>query len=202
MKQARSWFLGFLPKQGRVLDLGCGRGEVLELLQEQGYEAVGVETDNELVRICSEKGLNVANQDVISYLGTNPGPWDGIFIGHLIEHLPVKRAYDLLSGAWAALRAGGRIILLTPNPNWLPGTGEFWSDPTHVRPYSISALSHMLQSIGFFIIDTGVDPASRLKPNWERPLHAITDYVRLFLLKLIMLEYYNGGEIYIIAEKR
>ncbi len=201
MKTARSWFVELFPQQGRVLDLGCGRGEVLELLQERGNEAVGVETDNELVRICQAKGLNVVEQDAVSYLGTTTEDWDGIFVGHLIEHLPMNLAYDLMAGCWAALRRGGRVILLTPNPNWLPGIGEFWSDPTHVRFYPISAMGNMLLSAGFVIIDSGTDPSSRLKIDWGKPLHAITNCVRLFLLKLIMLEYYNSGEVFIIAEK-
>lgn len=201
LKQARAWFLRFLPKKGRVLDLGCGRGEVLELLAGQGFQSQGVESDPELVTVCRGKGLEVEAGDVIEYLGRQHEAWDGVFIGHLIEHMPSDVAHQMLAHARQALRSGGRVVVLTPNPNWLPGVGAFWADPTHVRPYPIAAMRDMLESLGFRIVDAGIDPASKLRPDWGRPLHALVDLCRLLLLRLIVLEHYDGGEIYVVAEK-
>jgi len=201
MKQARAWFLRFLPEKGRVLDLGCGRGEVLELLAERGFDPLGVESDHELVSVCRGKELAVEEGDVVGFLGQQQEAWDGVFIGHLIEHMPPETAHQMLVYAWRALHGGGRVILLTPNPNWLPGVGDFWSDMTHVRPYPIVALRDMLESLGFRIVDAGIDPATRLRPDWRRPLKAVVDLCRLLLLRMVVLEYYNGSELYVIAEK-
>jgi len=201
LKQARVWPLRFLPEKGRVLDLGCGRGEVLELLAERGFVPLGVESDPELVSACRGKDLAVEEGDVVEFLGWQHEVWDGVFVGHLIEHMPPDAVHQLLANAWQALRGGGCVILLTPNPNWLPGVGDFWSDPTHVRPYPIAAIHNMLESLGFRIVDEGVDPASRLRPDWRNPLRVLVDLCRLLLLRLIVLEHYNGGEIYVVAEK-
>ncbi len=202
LRRAREPFISHFKSGFPILDLGCGRGEVLRLMVEHQLDAVGVESDPALVDVCRQHGLKVELSDVLTFLGKQrDGGWGGVFIGHLIEHLSNADVYKMIDGVYRALEPGGRVVILTPNPNWLPGVGEFWSDPTHIRPWPISAITSLLESNGFSIVDAGVDPATRLRPNWKRPVHAIVDLLRLLLLRLIVLRHYNGGEIYIVAEK-
>lgn len=132
-----------------MLDLGCGRGEFLELLQERGYSGQGVEVGAKLVSICQEKGLEVVRDNAINFLKKKSDEsWNGIFIGHLVEHLGYEDAFDLLSLAAKKLSPGGCLVVVTPNPNFLPGIGEFWSDMTHRRPYSLNGLKSIFAHLG------------------------------------------------------
>lgn len=184
-----------------MLDLGCGRGEVLELLRESGRHGVGVECDPALVGVCRSKGLKVEQGSAVEFLRDEAGEWDGLIVSHLIEHLPSSDVYRLLAAAAERLRAGGRLILLTPNPNFLPGVGAFWSDMTHVRPYPLGGLRALFADVGLKVVACGVDDSSRLVVSWRHPLAGLVNTIRLLLLKLIMLEDFAGGEIFIVGER-
>lgn len=200
LRAARKGYLDFLPVKGNILDLGCGRGEFLELLNESGRHGVGVESDPALVDVCRSKGLKVENCSVLEWLQEDKQRWDGIMIGHLIEHLSGSDAYALIQLAKQRLTTGGRIVLLTPNPNFLPGVGGFWSDLTHVRPYPLRSLHMLFEELGLAIVISGTDPATRLSVNWRHPYISMVNAFRLFLLRLIMLEDYDGGEIFVVGE--
>lgn len=202
LRQAREPFMRYLKTGLPVMDLGCGRGEVLRLMIEHQLDAVGVESDPDLVDVCRQHGLKVEQSDILTFLDKQRGGgWGGVFIGHLIEHLTTADANKMIGGVHKVLEPAGRVVILSPNPNWLPGVGEFWSDPTHVRPWTISAISSLLEAKGFRIVDAGIDQATRLRPNWRRPVSALLDCCRLLLLKLLMLQEYDGGEIYVVAER-
>jgi SAM-dependent methyltransferase len=200
LRAARKGYVDYLPVQGNIVDLGCGRGEFLELLSESGRQGVGVESDPALVAVCRSKGLKVDNCGVLEWLRTNNDCWDGIMIGHLIEHLSGSEAYELIQLATQRLTTGGRIVLLTPNPNFLPGMGEFWSDLTHIRPYPRRSLHGLFEELGLHIVTSGIDPSTRLGMNWRHPYQSLVNAVRLLLLRLIMLEDYDGGEIFVVGE--
>ncbi len=202
VRAARRPYLEYLPPGGRGLDLGCGRGEFLELLRESGRQGMGVEADPVLVRVCRSKGLKVEEGTALEFLRGEAGEWDGIIISHLIEHLPSSEVYRLLAAAADRLRSGGRLIVLTPNPNFLPGVGAFWSDMTHVRPYPLAGLRSLFADVGLNVVAWGVDRASRLYVSWRHPYKALVNRTRLLLLRLIMLEDYDGGEIFIVGERK
>jgi SAM-dependent methyltransferase len=202
LKRARSAYVDYFTPGGEVLDFGCGRGEFLELLRASKRRGYGVEYDTDLVDICLRKGLHVIQGDVLDFFERNPTRrWDGIFMGHLIEHFDSATALRLLQLASTRLKPGGRIVILTPNPNFLPGVGDFWSDMTHCRPYPMNGLKDAFTRLGLRLVAHGTDPHSRLRVTWHRPLEAVVNSVRLFLLRLIMLEYYDGGEIFLVGEK-
>lgn len=149
----------------RVLDLGCGRGVFLKLLAESGIEGVGVDSSAEAVAFCKRQGLeNVSQQDIFHYLKNllskapthSKQDFDGIFCSHLIEHLDLVSAEELLNLCYKVLSPGGRIVVITPNPESPKVMGLiFWLDPTHVRPYPQPLLESMLKKSGFKIIDKG-----------------------------------------------
>ena len=201
MKAARKKYVKYFRGKKNILDLGCGRGEFLELLKNNGHDCCGIEIDQELVEECHYKNLNVINCDIFDYFERySEREWDGIFIGHLIEHLDAVHALRMIKFASERLKIGGRLIILTPNPNFLPGIASFWSDMTHVRNYTIGGLIDYISKLNFKIIDSGIDPSSKLRISFRFPKETVINLVRLLLLKLIMLEHYSGGEIFIVGE--
>jgi SAM-dependent methyltransferase len=135
----------------RVIDLGCGRGELLELLGEANVSAYGVEIDPDTVAVCREKGLEIVEGDAVSHLeGLEESALDGIVASHLIEHLKPEWLWKLIRASAEKLADGGILILETPNPeSLLAGSINFHRDPTHVRPVHPDTLLFLCESAGF-----------------------------------------------------
>jgi O-antigen chain-terminating methyltransferase len=119
-----------------VIDLGCGRGEWLELLQEEGMQARGVDQNHILVEECVRAGLDVVEGDLLTYLCGLPDRRIGAVTGfHIMEHLPFEMLLKLFDETVRVLRPGGVAIFETPNPqNVLVSTLAFHIDPTHRSP--------------------------------------------------------------------
>ena len=119
-----------------LLDVGCGRGEWLELLRERDWQVSGVDLNRVLVAMCQERGLPVIEADAIDYLRTLPEASLGAVTAfHLIEHLPLPRLIDFLDATVRALKPGGVAIFETPNPNNVfVSSRYFYLDPTHRHP--------------------------------------------------------------------
>jgi 2-polyprenyl-3-methyl-5-hydroxy-6-metoxy-1,4-benzoquinol methylase len=119
-----------------MLDVGCGRGEWLELAKEQSLQAQGVDINRVLVENCRRQGLEVIESDVIVHLRTLPDASLGAVTGfHIIEHLPFEVVVKLMDEIVRVLKPGGVAILETPNPeNVLVGSHTFYLDPTHRNP--------------------------------------------------------------------
>jgi O-antigen chain-terminating methyltransferase len=134
-----------------ILDVGCGRGEWLELLEEEGLTARGLDLNRVLVEKCRERGMDVVEADVIEYLPTLPDASLGAVTGfHLIEHLPFKALVSLLDETLRVLKTGGIAIFETPNPqNILVGASNFYVDPTHLRPLHPDMMRFLVESRGF-----------------------------------------------------
>lgn len=135
----------------RVVDLGCGRGEFLELLAEAGISARGVDASAECVALVRAKGLEAEQADLFDYLeALADGSLDGIFCAHVIEHLPGERLPALVGLAARKLERGGRLVIETPNPACLAiFATHFYADPTHVRPVPASLVVFYLEEAGF-----------------------------------------------------
>ena len=138
-------------KDSPVLDIGCGRGEWLELLKENGYTAKGLDSNRAMIQCCQELGLNAIESDVIEYLTKLPPASIGVITAfHLIEHLPFRIQISLLDESLRVLKSGGLIILETPNPqNLIVGACEFYNDPTHKNPIPPDALKYFVEIRGF-----------------------------------------------------
>ena len=144
-------YLPYLERGGEVLDLGCGRGELLALLGARGVTARGIDSSEEMVRRCREQGLEAKVADLMDALEHTPeGSLGGVISLHVIEHLPASLLPRLAALAWRALRPGGVLILETPNPmSLVVGARNFWLDPTHQRPVHPKLLSFMMEQAGF-----------------------------------------------------
>ena len=136
---------------GKVLDLGCGRGEFLELLKKNGLEGFGVDGNAQMVDICLEKGLNCAKGDLLEVLSGWPdGSLDGIFSSQVIEHLPPAYLKKMIELSRAKLAPGGIILLETINPTSVFALVQiYFLDLTHQRPVHPQALKFLLESSGF-----------------------------------------------------
>lgn len=141
----------YLLDCGPVLDFGCGRGEMLELLREQGVEAHGVELDAALVEAVRARGLSAEVGDGMVYLsGRSDASLGGLYLGQVIEHLTPQQAVDLVALASLKLRPGGRLIVETVNNQSLyVFSHSFYVDPTHVRPVPPAYLLFLAQQAGF-----------------------------------------------------
>ena len=144
-------YLPDLRMAGPVLDLGCGRGELLLLLREAAVEATGVEGDPALAEAARRRGLEIFEGDVVEVLKErDPESWGAVTAIHLFEHLTPVNLMAVLAEIRRVLRPGGLVIAECPNPHSLRvGASLYWQDPTHQRPLLPETLELMLRAAGF-----------------------------------------------------
>ena len=168
VRERQQIYLELLRDRERVADLGCGRGELLDVLRGEGVSAYGVEIEPDFVALLEEAGIDVVEQDAVEHLdGLEAGAVDGIVVSHVVEHLPAAALVRLVSLAADKLADGGVLIVETPNPeSLLAGSVNFHRDPTHVRPIHPDTLAFLCESAGFSEIEV-----RRLSP--VPPQHAL-----------------------------
>lgn len=135
----------------QALDLGCGRGEWLELLAEWDVQARGVDLDPRMIASCHELKLDAAPCDALQALrNAADASLDIVSAFQLVEHLPFDVVRELVAESLRVLRPGGLLILETPNPeNVVVGASRFYLDPTHLRPLPPELLSFVVEFAGF-----------------------------------------------------
>lgn len=143
-------YLEALATAGPVLDLGCGRGELLLLLREAGVEATGIEGDAAVADAARRRGLDVLEGDVLAVLETLPDASRGAVTAmHIFEHLEPETLLAVLAAIRRVLRPGGVLIAESPNPHSLRvGASLYWIDPTHRRPLMPETLELYLKTCG------------------------------------------------------
>ncbi len=148
-------FINQISNLGPVLDIGCGRGEFLEMCAQHKINAYGVDSLQENVERCKRKGLTVQWEDAFEHLqSVKPDSLSVITAIHIIEHLDLAHQIELIDRALAALVPGGMLIIETPNPeNVLVGSCYFYMDPTHVKPIPPALLEFFLNTRGFIDVD-------------------------------------------------
>jgi 2-polyprenyl-3-methyl-5-hydroxy-6-metoxy-1,4-benzoquinol methylase len=134
-----------------VLDIGCGRGEFLELLREKAVRAEGVDFNRVLVERCREMGLEVAEAEALAFLRQRKANSYAVVSAiHVVEHLPFRALIALLDEVLRVLRPGGLAIFETPNPeNVLVGSVNFYTDPTHRKPLPSPLMQFLVEMRGF-----------------------------------------------------
>ena len=139
------------PAVGPVIDVGCGRGEWLDLLRTDGVEAYGVDINKVVVQRCTEQGLDVREADALVHLREiPPGSARAITSYHVAEHLSLDTLVGLVDAALVALQPGGVLIMETPNPtNVNVGAASFYLDPTHLKPLHPQFLQFLVTQRGF-----------------------------------------------------
>lgn len=155
IRQRQRAYLDLFAGAAPVLDVGCGRGEFLDLCREAGIEARGVDLDPGMIARCREAGLAVEQADALAALAAAPdGSLGGIFCAQVIEHLVPETLIALVRLAYAKLRPGGILLCETPNPACLTVfSGAFYVDLTHVKPIHPEAARFLLEAAGFHTVE-------------------------------------------------
>jgi SAM-dependent methyltransferase len=175
-RSAHKFYLPFFEGCHSVLDLGCGDGTFVVMLQEKGIQAVGVDSDERFLAEAQAQGLDIVNADVFAFLETaEPGSFDGIFSAHLVEHLHYTDVIRLIRLAYRALRPGGRIVLVTPNVQGLYAHLDlFYLHFGHTRFYHPRLLCFFLEFAGFDQIDKGENPLFPSPLLYDLRLHPLS----------------------------
>ena len=135
--------LKILKDEVKALDIGCGRGEWISLLNENGFNARGIDVNESMVRLASQKGLNAAVNDALGELKSlEENSLDIITAFQVVEHIKFDDVLELIKEAKRVLAPCGILILETPNPeNIMVGTQWFYLDATHKNPIPCELLS-------------------------------------------------------------
>jgi len=148
-----------------VLDIGCGRGELLALLREAGIEARGIDADADMVAFARGEGLDVEQADLLEYLErVDAGSLGGIFMGQVVEHLPPAVLVRALELAAQKLRPGGVLVAETINPLSPIALRNYYADLTHAQPLVPETLELLARQSGFAETELRFlnEPADRL----------------------------------------
>jgi SAM-dependent methyltransferase len=154
------FYLPMLSGYQRVLDLGCGLGGFVKLLGEAGHDAYGVDSDPDCIAAARTHGFPVVEADVVAHLRTlAPESLDAIFSAHMVEHMPYPAVLETIQLAHRALRPGGRLLLVTPNPRALITHLELYHMHFgHVALYHPNLLTFFMHYSGFARTATGENP--------------------------------------------
>lgn len=167
-----------------TFDIGCGRGEWLELMQASGFQPFGVDLDEGMLQACHELGLPAQQGDAIEYLQTLGDASQAIVSAfHVVEHISFEQLQTLVTQALRVLKPGGLLIMETPNPeNIVVATHNFYLDPTHQRPLPPMLLGFLPEFHGFSRVAT-------LRLQESPDIHTRTDIRLIDVLNSVSPDY-------------
>jgi O-antigen chain-terminating methyltransferase len=168
VKAGQQFYLPYFAECHNVLDIGCGRGEFLEMMKGAGVSAKGIDLGEESVATCRHKGLDAEVADLFVYLENLPeASLDGIFCSQVVEHLPPDRLPEMVRLCATRLQRNGVIAIETPNPECLAiFATHFYLDPTHHRPVPHPLLAFYLEEFGVGNIEVRkLSPAVESMPS-------------------------------------
>ncbi len=150
IKEKQKQFVQYFKNKKNVLDIGCGRGEFLELLKENNIEATGIDLEEDMVLICKKKGFKAEKNDALSFLNDQPNnSLGGVFLGQVVEHLTPSQLLTLVKLSSQKLEPEAYFIAETINPLNLSTSKIFTLDLSHQKPVHPETLKFLLQSEGF-----------------------------------------------------
>jgi len=194
LKRHLRGYLSYFGDKRKVLDLGCGRGEFIELLRENGHESVGLEPDSELAQEARKSGAKVIRGYAGPFLDkTAASSYDGLFLCHVIEHVAPLEAAGWMVQAARVLRPGGVLVVVTPNPLSIGVmTHSFWRDPTHIRPYPKDLIVELAGRAGLELVDSG-----------ERCLHQPSLFSKALRLlrRCLVGDYFRDPDLFVVVRK-
>ena len=207
IRQRMADYLPVFAGRSDVLDVGCGRGEFLELLREHGVSSLGIDVNRSMIDVCQAKGLNAAEADALAYLRSQPdASLGGLIATQVVEHLEPRYLTALLEVAFGKLRPGSPIVLETINPAcWFAFFSSYIRDITHVRPLHPDTLKYLMVATGFQDVDiqyrAPFPESEKLQPvaaagdvalpDWAHPLNVNVE--RLNRLLFTWLDYAAVG---------
>jgi len=208
-------YLPILTGASDVLDIGCGRGELLALLKERGVSARGVDSNAAMVELCRSRGLTVEQGDGLSYLQRQPDTSvGGLTAIQVVEHFAPAYLVGFLEAAFHKMRPGAPLLLETINPAcWMAFFETYLRDLTHRQPLHPDTLKHLVQASGFTSVDVKfrapVSDADRLDKvetvgvsvnEMARPLSELADAINAHADKLNRLLFSSMD--YVVVARR
>lgn len=155
IKQKQRRYVPYFKGKEKIVDLGSGRGEFLEVMREAGINSIGIDCNQDMITRCKVKGFVVIQNDIFQYLESVPEESiDGIFSAQVIEHLPFEKLDGLFRLAYKKLKSDGIIIVETVNPYNFSAFRGFYLDPSHQKPLFPEIISYLCRSSGFNDITT------------------------------------------------
>jgi 2-polyprenyl-3-methyl-5-hydroxy-6-metoxy-1,4-benzoquinol methylase len=143
-------YVGYFKNCRNVLDIGCGRGEFLEILRQNEISCLGIDSDGDMVKECRKKKLNVKPIDLFDYLlECKDNYHDGIVSFQVVEHLTSHRVQNFVKLCFHKVKKDKYVIFETVNPLCLQALANFWADLTHEKPLVPSTLQHVFREYGF-----------------------------------------------------
>ncbi len=150
VRELLRYYLPLLADCSSVLDIGCGRGEMLDLLVAAGTAVTGIDTDESMIQRCQRKGHEVCQEDAITYLARQKDQSIGaVFSAQLIEHLTYHDFLEMIRQALRVLEPSGLFVAETVNPHAVHGFKTFWVDMTHRVPIFPEVLIAHCRDAGF-----------------------------------------------------
>jgi O-antigen chain-terminating methyltransferase len=146
IKQRHSIYLDLFRDRMSVVDIGCGRGEFLELLADNGIKATGIDNSEDMVDFCRDRGLSVVHADMFAYLESLPdAALDAVFCSQVVEHISFDQILRLVSLCGEKIQPSGVLVVETVNTKCPEALSNFFLDPTHVRPVPAEMLRFVLE---------------------------------------------------------
>jgi len=184
IKQRHTFYIKFLKNRNNILDIGCGRGEFIELLKKNGVDGIGIDIDKEIVRYCQKKHLKAIHADFQKYLIKQPDNYfGGISALQVIEHLSFNELISFFKLCFRKLSVGGILITETVNPHCLPAHKFFYIDPTHTKPLFPEVAKFLFISTGFQRVKLfylhPVNPQTSMKKSHKYLQFECADYAIL-----------------------
>lgn len=186
VKENQRPYVDYFSPPGLVVDLGCGRGEFLELLREAGIPARGVESNGEMVAYCRERALDVEHADLFTFLAAQTEEsLGGVFLAQVIEHLPPPKLLELLHLCYQKLSPGGVLVAETINPMCVVAlVSHFTIDLSHCKPIHPETALFLAQAVGFadarLHYTSPVPERGRLQPIEPAPQAGAGDWRTVF----------------------
>ena len=151
IRSGQETYVPLFEGRSDVLDVGCGRGEFLDLLGSRGIRARGIDVNPEMVEVCRARSLDAAQADAVGYLSTlEDGSLGGLFSAQVVEHLQPGYLLRFLELAYHKIAPGGRLVLETLNPAcWVAFFDSYIRDITHVWPLHPDTLKYLVTASGF-----------------------------------------------------
>ena len=148
-------YLEFFIGCSNVIDIGCGRGEFLELLRDKRVGGYGIDIESDAVRHCADLGLDVRQEEALEHLASLPDEsLDGAFLAQVAEHMSPSELIELVGLMFAKMKQGSHVIVETPNPQCLLIFASFfYADLSHVQPIHPETMRFLLVSAGFHDVE-------------------------------------------------
>jgi predicted TPR repeat methyltransferase len=184
-----------VPSNEKVLDIGSGQGELLELCRNLGIRAEGVDISRELTEACNERELKVTLiDDLKSFIEGGRNAWWLVTMIDVMEHFTKDEAFEILSLVYkCVLRPGGKIILQVPNMQSPFAALNLYCDLTHEWGYTEASLAQLLRSVGFRKV--GLYPQNYPPFRLYVIRHALRSMLYLFWRSILIIDQPNRGSI-------